>query len=235
MKEDSCKQRKGCRNLNVHTFIETQEEVRTRLSHELHNGVGQALYSIVLGLQIINENDLDIQTTKHLADMRGVANKALHTVKDVVFELRPLMLDDLGIIPAVRSYIEMAKQKYGKEIDLEVLGETKRYDTAVETMLYRICQEVVMLSIHCSQVQRLVFRFQINTDSIQLDITAIGCSVSRLYGQESEKIAHVFAAIDIRARQVNGSMDIYADADNWTKLSITVPLSHPNREGGEFE
>lgn len=233
MDEKVCKRSKDCRDLTVtvHTFIETQEEVRTRLSHELHNGVGQALYSIVLGLQIIKENDLDTQTAKHLADMRGVANKALHAVKDIVFELRPLMLDDLGIIPAVRSYIEMAREKYEREIDLKVIGEAKRYSTEIETMLYRICQDVVVLSISCSRIKRLSFQFHIYEDSIQLDITVMGCSVSRLYGQESEKISYVFGAIDIRTRQVNGSMNIHADADNWTKLLITIPLPDLNREG----
>lgn len=233
MEREPCIQKESGPDLNVDTFIQKQEEARNRLSHELHNGVGQALYSIVLGLQIIRGKDLDEQMSRHIGEMRNIASQALHTVKDIVFELRPLMLDDLGVIPAVRSYIEMTRQKYGKQIELEVLDEIRRYHTSTETALYRICEEAVALMIYCTRIRRMVLCFQHDKGHIQLDITAVGCVASRAYEREDERIAYTIASIRARAGQAGGYMNICTDTDNWTKLSIIIPLSHPNEsEGG---
>jgi signal transduction histidine kinase len=93
-----------------HYVIQAQEEERKRVSRDLHDGVGQALYSILVGMKVLSQLPMDEALRTHLADLQQLTASALEEVKSLAVELRPSVLDDLGLVSAVRSYVKRFEQ-----------------------------------------------------------------------------------------------------------------------------
>lgn len=119
--------------------IGIQEEERKRISRELHDGIGQSLFGLAIQL------DRLLAQPGHPAELEGLrrdVTAVIEEVRGLAWELRPSVLDDLGVAPALRSYAEMFSQHYGIRVNL-VCKLGRRYDRQIETALYRIIQEAL--------------------------------------------------------------------------------------------
>lgn len=119
--------------------MQIQEEERKRISRELHDGIGQSLFGLAIQM------DRLLAQPGHppeLENLRRDMTSVIEEVRGLAWELRPSVLDDLGVAPALRSYAEMFSQHYGVKVSLSC-KLTKRYDRQIETALYRIIQEAL--------------------------------------------------------------------------------------------
>lgn len=122
-------------------LITAQEEERKRIARELHDGVGQALNSLALGISSLAQAKSPEVAAEQAAQLRGVTYETLHAVRQLGRELRPSVLDDLGLAEALEHYAAEFSNIYPEfrvdtHLDLEV-----RLPTTVETALYRMIQE----------------------------------------------------------------------------------------------
>jgi signal transduction histidine kinase len=125
----------------VRRVVEAQETERTRLARELHDETGQALTSILLGLKPLEEALADQPARDALADLREHVVGALQDVRRLAVELRPAVLDDFGLVPALERLIDSFAEQTDTRVDFRsALGET-RLPSEVETTLYRVVQE----------------------------------------------------------------------------------------------
>jgi signal transduction histidine kinase len=125
----------------VRRVVEAQETERTRLARELHDETGQALTSILLGLKPLEEALADQPARDALADLREHVVSALQDVRRLAVELRPAVLDDFGLVPALERLIDSFAEQTDTRVDFRsALGET-RLPSEVETTLYRVVQE----------------------------------------------------------------------------------------------
>src|SRR5436190_2013445 len=123
--------------------VETQESERRRLARELHDGIGQALTSILLGLSSV-ERAGDLESARSAAD--GVRELVLATLQDVrqlAVELRPKALDDFGLDPALRRLGQSVREASGVDVQVESRIGQERLPPDVETAVYRIVQEAL--------------------------------------------------------------------------------------------
>jgi signal transduction histidine kinase len=125
----------------VRRVVQAQEQERARLARELHDETGQALTSILLGLKPLEETLADQPGTTALAELRELVVDALQNVRRLAVELRPAVLDDFGLVPA----LERLADSFGEQTDIRIdfhsaLGEL-RLPSEVETTLYRVVQE----------------------------------------------------------------------------------------------
>jgi signal transduction histidine kinase len=121
--------------------VEAQETERSRLARELHDETGQALTSILLGLKPLEEALADQPTRDALVELREHVVSALQDVRRLAVELRPAVLDDFGLVPALERLIDSFGEQTNVRVDFRSgLGET-RLPSEVETTLYRIVQE----------------------------------------------------------------------------------------------
>jgi two-component system, NarL family, sensor histidine kinase DevS len=121
--------------------VQAQELERGRLARELHDETGQALTSILLGLKPLEEALADHPAHSALAGLREHVVSALQDVRRLAVELRPAVLDDFGLVPALERLTESFAEQTGIRVDFHsALGET-RLPTEVETALYRVVQE----------------------------------------------------------------------------------------------
>jgi signal transduction histidine kinase len=125
----------------VRRVVEAQELERRRLARELHDETGQALTSILLGLKPLEAALADEESRTALAELREHVVAALQDVRRLAVELRPAVLDDFGLVPALERLTDAFAEQTNIRVDLHsALGET-RLPTEVETALYRVVQE----------------------------------------------------------------------------------------------
>jgi len=125
----------------VRRVVQAQELERQRLAHELHDETGQALTSILLGLKPLEEALADHPARAALAQLREQVVSALQDVRRLAVELRPSVLDDFGLVPALERLIDTFAEQSDLRVDFHsALGET-RLPSEVETTLYRVVQE----------------------------------------------------------------------------------------------
>jgi signal transduction histidine kinase len=128
--------------------IAAQEAERARVSRDLHDDVGQALTSVLLGLRIVEDSlasprldDDDVRM--RMADLRELVADALRRARQLAFDLRPTVLDDIGLVPALQRLKDDLAGRTGLTIELDTagLGAEERLPTEIETVIYRVVQE----------------------------------------------------------------------------------------------
>lgn len=121
-----------------------QEEERKRISRELHDETSQALTSLMVSLKVLESEATYCAVGDRLQEMRQVVSQTLEEVHHLARELRPSVLDDMGLVPALERYVREYEQTYGIEIDFHNTGfEGQRVSAPAEVALYRIVQEAL--------------------------------------------------------------------------------------------
>ena len=127
-----------------------QEAERSRVARDLHDEVGQALTSVLLGVRLVESCVQDVmpdtpELLRPIAELRRVSGDALTTVQQLAFELRPTVLDDLGLVPALRRLVGDMTSRHDMPIHLETgeLGTGDRLPSEAETTAYRVVQEAL--------------------------------------------------------------------------------------------
>lgn len=134
--------------------IAAQEDERKRISRELHDGVAQELLSISF---LFNQmaGHLDDVGTGLLGQARNTVDRILDELHNISVELRPSALDHLGFLPALRSQAAVFEKTYGAEIVFEGSLSCDRFDQALETQAYRICQEAILNACKYADTERV--------------------------------------------------------------------------------
>jgi two-component system sensor histidine kinase DegS len=126
-------------------IVEAQEAERQRLSRQIHDGPAQALSNFILQSEIamrLFEVDPERAKTELLA-LKTAATSTFQKIRDFIFDLRPMMLDDLGLAPTIKRYVDSFKEKSGVAATLTVTGAEKRFENAREIMVFRGAQELL--------------------------------------------------------------------------------------------
>jgi len=123
--------------------LRAQEDERRRVAREIHDGPAQTLANIVLRLEIAEKLlELDPSRVKaELVDLKYLVRSNLQDIRRIIFDLRPMILDDLGIVPAIVKYLDNFQETYGISCGLTIEGREKRLLPAVEVALFRSIQE----------------------------------------------------------------------------------------------
>ncbi len=137
--------RSGGGSASLEMVINAQEAERQRLSRQMHDGPAQALSNFIVQTEIANRL-MDIDAKRAKEELDTLKNSAMNTFKEVrtfIFELRPMMLDDLGLFPTVRRYVDNFKEQTGAEVNLTLKGSERRLESYLEVMIFRALQELL--------------------------------------------------------------------------------------------
>ena len=124
-------------------IIMAQEEERKRVAREIHDGPAQSFANVVMRAEFCIKL-LDKEPTKvrdELYRLIDLVQKNLQDVRKIIFDLRPMVLDDLGLVPAIKRYTEEYLKEYGIYTDTTVAGSERRLDSSLEVALFRVIQE----------------------------------------------------------------------------------------------
>jgi signal transduction histidine kinase len=225
--EELLRHQKHLRHLSSQ-LIEAQEKERKRISLELHDEMGQALTAIGLGLKEIEEklpSDLYLTMEGILADMNSIIERASEQVSELSLDLRPSMLDDLGLIPTLRWYFNKIGKRTNLEIKFESIHLDERLDPDLETVLYRISQEALNNIIKHADATNVMVRLERKQDSIALYIKddGKGFDVQKtLMDQLKGRIG--LLGMQERASIMRGSLSIQSRKGHGTVILAEMPV-----------
>lgn len=148
------KEKEAMRIQLLEKLMIAQEEERKRISRELHDETSQALTSLMVSLKVLESEASICSVGERLQEMRQVVSQTLDEVHHMARELRPSVLDDMGLIPALERYVRDYEQKYGIEVDFHTTGfDGQRVSAQAEVALYRIIQEALTNVAKYAQAQ----------------------------------------------------------------------------------
>lgn len=126
-------------------IVEVQESERQRLARQMHDGPAQSLTNFILQAEICQrlfERNPD-RAAEELDQLKVAASTTFQKVRDFIFDLRPMMLDDLGLVPTTRRYVEAYHEKTNIEAQLNILGDERRLPSHIEVMMFRSIQQIM--------------------------------------------------------------------------------------------
>jgi len=219
--------RESSRQDVVTRVIQAQEDERLRISRQMHDGPAQTMTNLVLRAEIC-ERLLDIDVARarvELAGLKTMVNGTLQATRSFIFDLRPMILDDLGLEPTLRGYIRQFTEKHKIEVNLAVQGLKGRLPQAIEVAVYRIVQEAlynVAKHAHASHAQ---VNLDLTNEELLVTIEddGSGFNVDDLNAQGNGKGLGV-ASMRQRAEMLGGEIGIESLVGRGTKVSAAIPI-----------
>jgi two-component system sensor histidine kinase DegS len=171
---DPTLQKTGSKNVlaTVETIIQAQETERQRLSRQMHDGPAQALSNFILQTEIaLRLFDIDQEKAREeLLTLKDSAQSSFQQVRDFVFELRPMMLDDLGLVPTLKRYVEAYKDQTETTIRLSVNGVERRLESYIEVIIFRAIQEIIGAAVRQRQANQITVQLDIAEAQIKATV-----------------------------------------------------------------
>lgn len=212
----------------IEQVIHAQEEERRKISRQIHDGPAQALSNFILQTEIalrLFDNDPQ-RAREELVQLKEAAAHTFNQVRDFIFDLRPMMLDDLGVVPTVRRYIEAFQDKTGLDVNLVVTGTERRFEPHLEVLVFRAVQELLGNVRDHAQATQVRVKLDLDDDLVRATVEDNGRGFDPgtiLEGGEGEPRG--LAALRERVLQVGGTFEVESAEGQGTRVWFTVPTA----------
>jgi signal transduction histidine kinase len=203
-------------------LVATQEDERKNLSRELHDHVAQVLTALRMELGRIERTRpaADPRTTASITECRRLVDQLFRTVRDLALGLRPSMLDDLGLQPALEWHIRDVTRRYGLDVQLDVQGDFDVLPDRHRTCVYRAVQEALTNCVRHSQARSV--KVSVHGADNHLDVSVVDDGIGFHSARGRNGLG--LRGIDERVKELNGTMRIGGAAGGGTRLEIRLPV-----------
>jgi two-component system sensor histidine kinase DegS len=211
----------------IEMIIQAQEAERQRLSRQMHDGPAQALSNFILQTEIaMRLFDLDQEKAKEeLENLKLAATGTFRKVRDFIFELRPMMLDDLGLIPTLKRYVDALKDQSNLDVRITVTGKERRLESYQEVMVFRAVQELLSNASRHSQASTIKVQIDMGDAEIKVSVDDDG----KGFDVESEEVINGMGlkVIQDRVEMLEGSMSIDSAISQGARITFQLPIIEP--------
>lgn len=209
-------------------IVAVEEDVRKRLARDLHDGPTQLLSAIIMSFDFIKE--LAAREPQNVEEavvqLESMASKALRQVRTMLFDLRPVILETHGLIPALETYVERLREDEEMAIHLRLEGALERLEPQAESAIFSIVQEAVNNAKKHARGSQVWLTVQRREDELVVSVKDEGpgfdvANVDRSYGQRGS-----LGLINMRERAalIEGNLSIQSTVGQGTNVVLTVPL-----------
>jgi len=224
---EEVQRKEAMRGQLLQQIITAQEEERRRIARELHDQTGQALTSLLVGLRTL-ETDSDLA---RLPELKAIVTSTLDGVRNLALELRPSVLDDLGLVPALHRYVRTCAAHH-LAVDFQTVGlDGLRLPAPLETALYRIVQEALTNVVRHAHARQVSLLLEARGESVVAIVEDDGCGfeVERLmHGPVDEHWLGLHGMRE-RAELLGGRLTIESAPGAGTTVFVELPLSEERR------
>lgn len=209
----------------VEMMIQAQEGERLRLSRQMHDGPAQALSNFILQTEIAMRL-FDVDATRardELSNLKLSATTTFQKVRDFIFQLRPMMLDDLGLVPTLKRYVDALKDQAPQNVRLVVTGSERRLEGYKEVMIFRAIQELLGNAFRHSQASEVKVQIDLGEAyaKVSVDDDGKGFDLEQL----GEKSGMGLKVIRDRVEMMGGRMEIDSVVGKGTRVTFQIPAT----------
>ena len=202
-------------------ILHAQEEERKRISRELHDETGQALTAISITLAGLNGNGHGVNRQK-IAHAQRILRGTMEALHSFAREIRPTSLDELGLVPALRSYLKSYVARTGLHVSFRSTSQVEQLGSARKTVLFRVAQESLTNVARHAKASHVQLRIKKLRGKIRMVIADNGKSFYDQPEAEAERLG--LLAMQERVRLVNGRFSIQPERGGGTTVHVVVPL-----------
>jgi PAS domain S-box-containing protein len=210
-------------------LLDVQEQERRNLARELHDEIGQLLTGLKFSLEAVGPSAAS-ETTASLAEAQVIVKELTHRIRDLSLRLRPTMLDDLGLLPALLWLFDSYTSRTRICVAFEHQGLGRRLSQSVETAAYRITQEALTNVARHARVQEVAVRAWLAEEQLHLQIEDHGVGFRTEAGQTAYSSAGL-SGMQERAALLGGDLMVESFPGQGTKLTAILPAVPRTKEG----
>jgi two-component system, NarL family, sensor histidine kinase DegS len=218
-------------NINIVRVIQAQEEERQRLARQMHDGPAQSLTNFILQAEICQRlfDRNPARAAEELSNLKTAASVTFQKVREFIFDLRPMMLDDLGVVPTVRRYVDSFKEKNDIDVRLDITGEERRLESYREVMLFRGIQELMVNARDSANATQMVIRLDMSGNRIKAVVEDDGRgfdAVALFQGDESFLDTRTQGIITLREKfeLIQGNISVASSETEGTTVRLELPV-----------
>ena len=209
-------------------IVEAQEAERLRLARQMHDGPAQSLTNFILQAEICQRLfDRDPRrASEELNNLKAAASGTFQKVRDFIADLRPMMLDDLGLVPTVRRYVDSFQDKTNITVQLNVTGEERRLESYREVVMFRGIQELLNNVRDHAGASRINVTLDMDVDYVKVvvDDNGRGFNADELSHRSTEDSRPTsLSTLRERIELIGGELTIDSIADEGTVVTIRMP------------
>lgn len=208
---------------SIESIIQAQESERQRLSRQMHDGPAQALSNFILQTEIaMRLMDVDAaQAREELNSLKAAAMSTFQKVRNFIFELRPMMLDDLGLVPTIKRYADTFKEQTGLEVSVTVTGQERRLESYVEVMIFRALQELLGNAARHSQATLVKIMIDMSDTLVKVTVDDNGKGFNPEILQQGNSLG--INLIRDRVQMLGGSFELDSGIGKGTRITFSIP------------
>ncbi|MFC4557535.1 sensor histidine kinase [Virgibacillus kekensis] len=204
-------------------IIEAQEEERRKISREIHDGPAQMLANILLRSELVDRTFREGTVNDALEEIKSVRKmirSSLYEVRRIIYDLRPMALDDLGLIPTIKKYCATIADYNDTEIEFSSIGQNKRLNQRYEIAFFRLAQEAIQNAVKHAGAPLIKVKIEICEKNLSMVIKDYGKGFD-----PTQKRDKSFGLIGMRERvdMLDGTLSINSTIGEGTTIIIKVP------------
>ncbi len=230
------REKKELQSILLNKIITVQEDERKKISRELHDETSQSLTSIIVGLRVLAEHVRSTNERQKILEMRDLAVKTLEAVHHLAVELRPALLDDLGLVVAIQKYIENYSRQYNIAVESNFAHlERERFWPELEITLYRILQETLTnIAKHAkaTHVQVMLCKQQ-NKLKMVISDNGVGFETAVLKSAHNDTCLGIYGMKE-RVALLDGIFDVQSLTGRGTTIAVEIPLRKKKKTGSAY-
>jgi signal transduction histidine kinase len=206
-------------------LLEVQEAERRHIARELHDEIGQGLTAVKVNLQSVKRISGDSELDLPLEESIAIVEHTLRQVRDLSLDLRPSLLDDLGVVAALRWYADRQAQRAGFEAKFLSELEDHRLPADLETTCFRVVQEALTNVVRHAKAKRVWIDLRQVGNKIELTIRddGVGFDVEAIVAQAAGDLSLGILGMQERVQLMGGEFTINSDPNQGTRIRAIFP------------
>ena len=230
---DELRDKEADRTGLIRRLLSAQEDERKRIARELHDEAGQSLAGLMLELEAARLEDArgTAVTQETLARLRRLAARTVESVRALIYDLRPAVLDDLGLVPALRWYTQSQIAARGLDVRLSERLGSERLDATLETTIFRIAQEALWNAVKHAAASRIDVDLLRKDDRIVLRVRDDGRGITAAAGAPAHRgrVGVGLGGMVERAAALGGTVQVAARPEGGTEVLAEFPAAAVRR------
>jgi two-component system sensor histidine kinase DegS len=207
-------------------IIQAQEEERKRVAREIHDGPAQSMANVVLRTEIVEKmlkNDRILEAQMELHELKEMVRMSLAEVRRIIFDLRPMALDDLGLVPTLQKYIQTFEDRTKLSVELVVFGNEQPLKSSVKAAIFRLVQECLNNVEKHAQAKIVHVKLEFLQENLHLVVKDDGIGFD-----PNDRAANgaTFGLLGMKERTqlLEGTMEIQSEQGQGTKVIFQIPV-----------